>query len=110
ICWYHWEVIDAACCDGVSKIGNSKAEKTSVAQRTYYKPAPENSQLGDVLPISESEWVKLAAVLASDRTEGNSGAVVDAANAAEKSNELPQTDSTATQPTIAQRVQRMFKK
>src|SRR5436190_11387628 len=33
ICWYHWEVVDAASCDCVSKNGQTgPAGKTSVAQ------------------------------------------------------------------------------
>src|SRR5262249_24392560 len=72
ICWYHWEVVDAACCDCVSKserrnsTGNTSAAQ---ARRTFYKPAPQNAQLRDVLPVSEAEWVKLAAALAPDPTE-----------------------------------------
>src|SRR4029077_3170046 len=53
ICWYHWEVVDAACCDCVSQSGPAGATEKSVvkhAGRIIYKSAPENAQLGEVLP------------------------------------------------------------
>jgi hypothetical protein len=72
ICWYHWEVVDAACCDCVGKNsatvpagqpGNGLASD----KRCLYKPAPENAELGDVLPVHEEEWVQLVAVLTPDK-------------------------------------------
>src|SRR5882757_1893391 len=72
ICWYHWEVVDAACCDCVSPSGPVGTVEKSAAKhagRSIYKLAPDNAQLGEVLPVTDEEWVRLAAVLAPDPTE-----------------------------------------
>jgi hypothetical protein len=100
ICWYHWEVVDAACCDCVDPSGPAGVEEKNAkkqAKRTIYKSAPENAQLGAVLPVSEEEWVKLAAVLSPDPTEV-------AAHDAEA------VDGSATASSVAERLQRMLKK
>src|SRR6476660_7680878 len=80
ICWYHWEVVDAASCDCVRQTGTAEpAEKNAAthAGRTIYKSAPNDAQLGAVLPVSDAEWVKLAAVLSPDPTEIAASAVDD---------------------------------
>ena len=115
ICWYHWEVVDAACCDCVSQNGPAGAAEKNAAKhagRTIYKSAPENAQLGDVLPVSEEEWVKLAAVLSPDPTEVAAGAVADAAPKAgdNASGEATSPDAGSKAPSVAERLQRMLKK
>jgi len=93
ICWYHWEVVDAACCDCVSKnsatlpgeknAGGPIGSDQTADARCLYKAAPEDAELGDVLPVSEEEWVKLVAVLTPDQN-------ADAVQVAER----PTTDQT----------------
>jgi hypothetical protein len=115
ICWYHWEVVDAGCCDCVSPSGPAGAEEKNTkkqAKRTIYKAAPENAQLGAVLPVSEEEWVKLAAVLSPDPTEVAAGATAD--TAAKSGNEsledaAPVVGGTKSS-SVAERLQRMLKK
>jgi hypothetical protein len=100
ICWYHWEVVDAACCDGVSPSGPAGAEEKNAkkqAKRTIYKSAPENAQLGAVLPVSEEEWVKLAAVLSPDPTEVAA--------------DDPETaDGNPKAPSVSERLQKILKR
>ena len=115
ICWYHWEVVDATCCDCVSKNGPAGAAETNptkLAGRTIYKPAPENAELGDVLPVSEEEWVKLAAVLAPDPTEVSSGAVADSSSISDgqPNGETKRLDSETKASSLAERLQRLLKK
>ncbi len=115
ICWYHWEVVDAACCDCVSKsepFGTAEKDAKKQAKRTIYKAAPENAQLGDVTAVSDAEWVELAAVLSPDPMEVVPGAVADASS---KSNDKPtgeakSVDSEPKAPSVAERLQHMFKK
>lgn len=58
--WYHWEVVDVACCGGT-------ADSTQpVSQRCVYKPAPVDAELGDVLAVSDEELAELASVLRPD--------------------------------------------
>jgi hypothetical protein len=115
ICWYHWEVVDAACCDGASPSGPAGAEEKNAkkqAKRAIYKEAPENAELGAVLPVSEEEWVKLAAVLSPDPTEVAAGTVAGtAAKSDDKSLDDPEAvggDSKAS--SVAERLQRLLKK
>ena len=43
ICWYHWEVVDAACCDCVSKDGRNAAE---CSQSRYLQTGPGGRRVG----------------------------------------------------------------
>jgi hypothetical protein len=52
--WYHWEVVDAACCGHFADGGRR------TGQRGVYKPAPVDAKLGDVLAVSDEEWSELA--------------------------------------------------
>ena len=114
ICWYHWEVVDAGCCDCVTKNASARNTNQQVAKqsrRTIYKPAPEGAEIGAVLPVSEEEWVKLAAVLAPDPTEVSEGAVT---NATAKPEGQPTSEGKALgagskTPTVAERFQRLIK-
>ena len=76
--WYHWEVVDAPCCDCAGP-GEKEAppEQQSVKQaaRTIYKPAPNDAQIGDTLALTDEECVSLAAVLSTDRAEVDARAV-----------------------------------
>jgi hypothetical protein len=113
ICWYHWEVVDAAGCDCVSPSGPGGAEEKNAkkqAKRTIYKSAPENAQLGAVLPVSEEEWVKLAAVLSPDPSEVSGGAVADtAAKSGDRSlDDVEGIDASPKAPSVAERLKRML--
>src|SRR4029078_9189808 len=79
ICWYHWEVVDAACFNCVSQDASSATEKNGAdhAGRVSDKSAAADAQLGEVLPVSDEEWVKLAAVLSPDPTEVARGTASD---------------------------------
>jgi hypothetical protein len=115
ICWYHWEVVDAACCDCVSQSGPAGATEKNAAKhvgRTIYKSAPENAQLGEVLPVSDEEWVKLAAVLSPDPTEVAASNVGDATTKSSDnaSGEATSPDAGSKSPSLAERLQRMLKK
>jgi hypothetical protein len=115
ICWYHWEVVDAACCDCVSQSGPAAAPEKNAAKhvgRTIYKSAPENVQLGDVLPVSDEEWVKLAAVLSPDPAEVADNTVAETAPkpGGDKSGEATSTASGTKASSVAERIQRMLKK
>jgi hypothetical protein len=110
ICWYHWEVVDVACCDCVTSSGAAGATDKSAAKhagRTIYKSAPENAQVGEVMPVSDEEWVKLAAVLSPDPAEVAADAPSKPGdpNAAASS-----SDSGPPAPSVAERIQRMLKK
>ena len=115
ICWYHWEVVDAACCDCVNPNDpTSPAEKNTVkhAGRAIYKAAPDDAQLGETIQVSEEEWVKLAAMLSPDPTEVTPGAVADAAPQSRDGvgSEAQSSDAGSKAPSMAERLQRMLKK
>jgi hypothetical protein len=54
---FHWEVVDASCCDSVTQAGRP------TNNGCVYKPAPTDAQLGDVLAVSEQEWDELAPMI-----------------------------------------------
>jgi hypothetical protein len=115
ICWYHWEVVDAACCDCVSPsgpAGTTDKHAMNHAGRMIYKSAPEGAELGAVLSVSEEEWVKLAAMLSPDPNEVAAGAVADATpqSGDKTSAETSLPDSGTKAPSVAERIQRMLKK
>jgi hypothetical protein len=49
---YHWEVVDASCCD--SQNG------TTMNDGGIYKAAPPDAQLGDVIALTDEEWRQLS--------------------------------------------------
>lgn len=115
ICWYHWEVVDATCCKCVSQNGHTSAmEKNTVTKssRTIYKPAPEDARLGDVLPVSEEEWVRLAAVLEPDPTEVETGAAADSsAKSAKDGHDEAISPGPESKPaSLAERLERLWNK
>jgi hypothetical protein len=115
ICWYHWEVVDSSCCDCVSKndpVGAGVKGVAKQARRTIYKSAPEKAELGDVLAVTEEEWVKLAAVLAPDPTEVAHGAVAEASpRAGGDPNEVVRHDAGEYKPpALSGRIQKLWKK
>ena len=111
ICWYHWEVVDAACGDCVSKNGAAGKNSKQTAH-TIFKPAPECAAIGDVLPISEAEWVKLAAVLSPDPTEAVTSVVADSPSmsAGNSNNDTTALGNESQSPSFAERMQRLWKK
>jgi hypothetical protein len=111
ICWYHWEVVDASCCDCVTKNeqpGKADQKSAKQARHTIYKPAPETAQVGDVMAVSEEEWVKLAAVLSPDPTEIATSPPPKAASPA--SDDIRPLEPPAKSPSLAERIQKMWKK
>ena len=103
ICWFHWEVVDATCCEcagdeGGASSGIGIAEEHG--SRLFFKPAPENAQIGDVLPVSDEDLVKLAAVLPPDPREAAGQVAAGAAP--------PKSD--AEPASIAERLEKIFKK
>jgi hypothetical protein len=114
ICWYHWEVVDAACCDCVATNNPTAAGKKNSAkssQRNIFKSAPESAELGDVLPVSEEEWVKLAGILSPPPMQVSPSVV---AGPAPPSVDAPPGSVAAPNPatkapSVAERVQRLFK-
>jgi hypothetical protein len=111
ICWYHWEVVDAACCDCVSQsepVGTLEKSAAKHAGRSIYKLAPDNTQLGDVLPVTDEEWVRLAAVLSPDPTEIVAGETSSVPS--DKANEeAGPADAGSKSPSVAERLQKMLK-
>jgi hypothetical protein len=115
ICWYHWEVVNATCCDCISQSGPAEvAEKNAAthAGRSIYKSAPKDAEVGAVLPVSDAEWVKLAAVLSPDPTEVAASAFSDAASRSDGSSagEVTSADPGSKAPSVADRLQQMLKK
>lgn len=112
ICWYHWEVVDAAGCDCMTRSGRAAPGETAAAQarRTIYKPAPENAELGAVLSVSQEEWVKLEAVLALDPTEVVAGAGPPSKLDAKPNDESTPLGAASKAPSLAERLQHMLKK
>jgi hypothetical protein len=51
---YHWEVVDAACCDCVTLDGSPSKDGN------IYKAAPTDAALGDVLVVSDEEWTQIS--------------------------------------------------
>jgi hypothetical protein len=115
ICWYHWEVVDAACCDCDSQIEPAKAGDKKAAKdaaRSIYKPAPENAQLGEVIPVSDEEGLKLAALLSTvpAEVEGTASAASTPAAAGKASDEMTSINRVSKAPTAVERVQQLLRK
>lgn len=75
--WYHWEVVDAACCDcpeSSDKAAKPEKKPAKQAGRAIYKPAPAAAQLGDTLALTDEECLSLTSVLAAESAEWESGA------------------------------------
>jgi hypothetical protein len=112
--WYHWEVVDAACCDAVSKNGSAPASGNgtvakSAGARAFYKPAPSDAALGDVLAVSDEEWVKLAPVLIPEGTD-QPGQVATISPAAPTAAQDPSQSAPPRTPSLAERFDRLFRK
>lgn len=93
---YHWEVVDAGCCDCVSKDGKPP--------RTIYKPAPADAELGDVLAVTKEEWEQLSPQL----TPGQSGNAVQVA-----AQPTPEPATLGAEPkeiSIAEKLKGLFRK
>lgn len=113
ICWYHWEVVDASCCDCAvtgSDLDDGSGIVQSPATRALYKPAPANAQVGDTLTISNEDWVKLAAVLTPDPLAGNECASASGEKDGSEKSDLDIASLRETASSIAERVEHTFKK
>jgi hypothetical protein len=61
--WYHWEVVDASCCKPACTIDDTTSKHAiagSADAPAVIKPAPQNANIGDSLPVSIDERAKLA--------------------------------------------------
>lgn len=90
--WYHWEVTDAACCDGVAQL---------------YKPAPADAEVGDVVAVSEEEWGKLGPVLTPEQYPG--GVLVDNQPPATPTDGSVAPAAPPARISIAERLQGLFR-
>ncbi len=67
ICWYHWEVVDA-CTEAETEETNAENGSDGLLHHPLvYKPAPDDAQLGEVLPITDDERAALAAHLPAEQ-------------------------------------------
>jgi hypothetical protein len=114
ILWYHWKVVDAACGDCANDSGPAAAatNRAKQRQRSIYKPAPATAEVGDVLPVSEEEWMQLAAVLEPDPTDAAVDTVV---HSSPKSDGQPTVqsvplDAGSKSPALAERLRQLWKK
>ncbi len=70
--WYHWEVVDAHCCNCAHAIDDTTSDDArtgSADEPAIIKPAPENAKIGDSLPVSTEERTKLAALFDLNESE-----------------------------------------
>jgi hypothetical protein len=120
ISWYHWEVVDA--CEYYE--GEEAAEESSeepsdetaangpnpiaapVAAQIY-KPAPEEAQVGDVLPLSDSERAQLTSFLSSDVGGATQAVNRDAAPADEQVGP-PATEAEGGKPSLMKKLSGFF--
>ena len=106
-------VLLAYCVDQVGqkrtrRVRTTREKSAKQARHTIYKPAPETAQVGDVMAVSEEEWVKLAAVLSPDPTEIATSAPPKAASPT--SDDIRPLEPPAKSPSLADRIQKMWKK
>jgi hypothetical protein len=104
---YHWEVVDASCCDCVTQDGRP-AEANAI-----YKPAPAEAQLGDVLAVSEADWAELAPILRPTEVPAASVAASEATTQPSASSNNPSATpagAASEKISIAERLQRIFRK
>jgi hypothetical protein len=95
---YHWEVVDASCCDCVSLDG------TPSKDGNIYKPAPADAELGDVLAVSDEEWVRLA----PQATPGESGPASQVAEQTMPAAVIPEAEPPRV--SIAEKLREIFRK
>jgi hypothetical protein len=111
ICWYHWEVVDAAgcgCaegCDGscdasCGACACTGADGKPATSRCIYKPAPEDAEIGAVMALSDDERVELVAFM--NGAAGNSEPAVGVVQAAPT--ERRAESATAPKPTAMERL------
>ena len=100
---YHWEVVDASCCDGVSQDGGAANDGC------VYKPAPADAELGDVLAVSEQEWDKLAPMLNPPKAAAVTQ-VADQTTPAPTSSPPASPDTAPERISIAERLQGLLRK
>jgi hypothetical protein len=78
----------------------------SETSHSYYKAAPDGADVGDVLPVTEDEWVQLAAAL-NPKTREATTQIASEAKPDEGRLEL-HTQSKA--PSLAERLERILRK
>jgi hypothetical protein len=111
VCWYHWEVVDAACCDCVGRrdgpaIDLSLGVAHSQRSRSFYKAAPDGAEVGDVLPVTEDEWVQLAAAINPKPQEATTQI---ASETTPQAGEIELQTKLKT-PSFAERLERIFRR
>jgi len=116
--WYHWEVVDAAEYYDEELPAEETAEETaadeanpsaeSVADQIY-KPAPAEAQVGDVMPLSDSERAQLTSFLSGDAgqklpTSAEAGVSQDTEQAL-----VPATATESAKPSLIKRLGGLFR-
>ncbi|MEX2307638.1 MAG: hypothetical protein WD738_08605 [Pirellulales bacterium] len=103
ISWYHWEVVDAACCECVADSG------AAAPDRCVYKPAPPDAELGDIVAVSDDEWAELASILRPEEKQAAQSDELLASKPDEQSSEestIPTAEPERI--SIAERLGRLF--
>jgi hypothetical protein len=100
--WYHWEVVDAACCDRVTDGGRAEPH------RSIYKPAPADAELGAVLAVSDEEWAELASLLRPE--ENRTPAQLAAQSVTAPSGDTIAPDQKPEKTSLAERLGRLLKR
>jgi hypothetical protein len=118
ICWYHWEVVDA-CAEAEAETEETNAESGSeglLQHPLVYKSAPDEAQLGDVLPITDDERARLATYLPAEQRAktsqfaGNDAAALKSGKPATSQPQVQAASATsAAEPTsVKQRLIEFF--
>jgi len=110
--WYHWEVVDAECCDCVAQIGENGDIATKASDGCLYKPAPADAALGKVLAVTKEELSDMESVLkpaqeVAAEPEQSEVAVVEQAGPQPEDAAMP--SEAEPEVSIAERLGRLFK-
>jgi hypothetical protein len=103
---YHWEVVDAECCDCVSKSAKPAGDGA------IFKPAPADAQLGDVFAVTDAEWAELAPRLNPSETPSTSQVAEQSppALSAPASGPEKTAEASAERTSVAERLQGLLRR
>jgi hypothetical protein len=96
ICSYQWKVVDAACCDCVTK------DAATPQNPLVYKPAPADAEIGDVLAVTDEEWTELTPVLTARHQNTSIRVAGEPADTA--------TDQPRENANVVEQLQRLLRK
>lgn len=116
--WYHWEVVDAAEYYEGEEPAEEAAEETAANGQNpnasslvdqIYKLAPAEAQIGDVLPLSDSERTQLTSFLSSDG--GGAPQLAASGDAAQAHEQVatPAVASESTRPSLMRKLGDLFR-